>query len=314
MRWLHCFANMQHCAALLPCSQSRAPGRQLRRMLQHRSAACLTCLTYLSVQLQVRTFGPGDWIVRHGERAARAREVFLITSGEADVLLRNPASRAADANGDIALCRRRAGNFVGALSLHYDGHDSLREPLSPLAVASTGGVSTGGVATSGSPGSAHSSVGTSGFGTSPLPWAPVQLLSRNKRSASAVTAETGNSASARGSRSASSASHSSDASTQPSSAFTATATSEQSCNDTAGAAMRVVMMVLRAARRWVGHRRTVSVRAATQVTAIVLSHEDMRWAVAHDYRMSSELMSALKQRKLSVVRAIRAEKKAAASQ
>ena len=63
--------------------------------------------------------------------------------------------------------------------------------------------------------------------------------------------------------------------------------------------------------RWIGHRRTVGVRAVTQVVAVVLSHDDMRWAVAHDFRMSNELTVALKARKLTVAKAIRAEKKAA---
>lgn len=62
--------------------------------------------------------------------------------------------------------------------------------------------------------------------------------------------------------------------------------------------------------RWIGHRRTVGVRAETAVTAVVLSHEDMRWAVAADYRMSSELSAALRARRLMVAKAIRAEKKA----
>lgn len=52
-------------------------------------------------------------------------------------------------------------------------------------------------------------------------------------------------------------------------------------------------------------------RAVTQVVAVVLSHDDMRWAVAHDFRMSNELTVALKARKLTVAKAIRAEKKAA---
>lgn len=62
--------------------------------------------------------------------------------------------------------------------------------------------------------------------------------------------------------------------------------------------------------RWIGHRRTVGVRAETAVSAVVLSHEDMRWAVAADYRMSGELSSALRARRLVVAKAIRAEKKA----
>lgn len=62
--------------------------------------------------------------------------------------------------------------------------------------------------------------------------------------------------------------------------------------------------------RWIGHRRTVGVRAETAVTAVVLSHDDMRWAVAADYRMSTELSSALRARRLVVAKAIRAEKKA----
>lgn len=51
-------------------------------------------------------------------------------------------------------------------------------------------------------------------------------------------------------------------------------------------------------------------RAETAVSAVVLSHEDMRWAVAADYRMSGELSSALRARRLVVAKAIRAEKKA----
>jgi CRP-like cAMP-binding protein len=65
------------------------------------------------------------------------------------------------------------------------------------------------------------------------------------------------------------------------------------------------------ARRWIGHRRTVGVRAITEVSAVVLSHDDMRWAVAHDYRMSHELAAALMSRRLTVARHMRAERKAA---
>lgn len=52
-------------------------------------------------------------------------------------------------------------------------------------------------------------------------------------------------------------------------------------------------------------------RAETQVVAVVLSHDDMRWAVAHDFRMSNELTVALKARRLTVAKAIKAERKAA---
>ena len=54
----------------------------------------------------------------------------------------------------------------------------------------------------------------------------------------------------------------------------------------------------------------MGVRAETAVTAVVLSHDDMRWAVAADYRMSTELSSALRARRLFVAKAIRAERKA----
>jgi hypothetical protein len=36
----------------------------------------------------------------------------------------------------------------------------------------------------------------------------------------------------------------------------------------------------------------------------------MRWAAAHDYRMSNELTRVLRQRNLAVVKAIRAERRA----
>jgi hypothetical protein len=36
----------------------------------------------------------------------------------------------------------------------------------------------------------------------------------------------------------------------------------------------------------------------------------MTWAVAHDYRMSNELTRVLRERKLAVVKAIRAERRA----
>jgi hypothetical protein len=65
--------------------------------------------------------------------------------------------------------------------------------------------------------------------------------------------------------------------------------------------------------RWIGHRRTVGVKAVTKVVAVALSHDDMRWAVAHDFRMSQELTAALKARRLTVAKAIKAEKKAAKS-
>jgi hypothetical protein len=68
--------------------------------------------------------------------------------------------------------------------------------------------------------------------------------------------------------------------------------------------------VFMTACRWVGRRRTLSVRALSAVTALVLSHDDMRWAVMHDYRQSDELMAALKARKLTVVRAMRDERHA----
>jgi hypothetical protein len=77
-----------------------------------------------------------------------------------------------------------------------------------------------------------------------------------------------------------------------------------------GKALRTILMLLRVAHVWIGHRRTVSVRAVTEVTAVELSHEDMTWAVAHDYRMSNELTRVLRQRKLAVVKAIRAERRA----
>lgn len=51
-------------------------------------------------------------------------------------------------------------------------------------------------------------------------------------------------------------------------------------------------------------------RAVTRVSALVLSHDDMRWAIAHDYRQSDELTAALRARKLCIVRALRAERAA----
>lgn len=94
------------------------------------------------------------------------------------------------------------------------------------------------------------------------------------------------------------------------SAQTVLQTADASSCTAAERALFAVLAAQRAARRWVGHRRTVSVRAVTQCTAVVLSHADMRWAVAHDYRQSDELAKALKKRKLSVVKAIRAERAA----
>lgn len=52
-------------------------------------------------------------------------------------------------------------------------------------------------------------------------------------------------------------------------------------------------------------------RAVTPVVAVTLSHDDMRWAVAHDFRMSNELTVALKARRLTVAKAIKEEKRAA---
>jgi hypothetical protein len=207
-------------------------------------------------------------MVRRGERSARAREAFLITSGEAEALLHNPSATEADASGNVHLCTRRAGNFVGALQLHYDGGDTLRgcpsPPQSPAAVVPSCSLSV-------SAGGSSCTLSASG----PVPWG-----------ASGWSA------------------------TSPSRG--AWPEDVVACGaDATGRQLRTVFMVLRAARRWVGHRRTISVRAVSRVTAIVLSHEDMRWAVAHDYRMSGELMGALKARKLSVVQAIRAEKLAA---
>ena len=52
--------------------------------------------------------------------------------------------------------------------------------------------------------------------------------------------------------------------------------------------------------RWVGRRRQMSVRAVNDVSVLVLSHEDMVWAVAHDYRLCDELSSALRKRRLVI--------------
>ena len=44
----------------------------------------------------------------------------------------------------------------------------------------------------------------------------------------------------------------------------------------------------------------MSVRALTDVTVLVFSHDDMLWAVAHDYRLCDELSGALKKRRLAI--------------
>lgn len=224
--------------------------------------------------LQVRSFPPGAWLVRQGERSARSHEVYLITAGEASVFLHAAATPAEEGT---PLCIRRPGNFVGALQLHCVPEAPSGSPQKagvgvPAGVAAQRAAADAAAsppeAPAAAPGSPPGGGGASSGGlckSGSLPWAAgTWPEGRTARAASSLP-------------------------------------------------LRTVLMLLRVARRWVGYRRTLSVRADTEVTAIVLSHDDMRWAVAHDYRMSGELMAALKKRKLSVVRAIRAAKKQAAA-
>jgi len=76
----------------------------------------------------------------------------------------------------------------------------------------------------------------------------------------------------------------------------------------------VVSALIRVRRHWVGHRRIASVRAVTQVKALVLNRDDMQWAVEHDYRLTQELQDAMrKQRKRLRAKARELRKQSAAA-
>jgi CRP-like cAMP-binding protein len=232
----------------------------------------LACELYLDSCMQMRTFHARDWIVSAGERACRRVEAYFITSGEAEVLLPTPGT----AGVHTRLCMRRAGNFIGAILQHYGGSDSLHHsPPLPSSPAN---------------------------GTAKKHSAPVPLPAPWQASTAVVPVAT-------------SLSSMSLASSSPLpwsiDAWPVRDTARGSAGESSTSiALRTILMVLRVARFWIGHRRTVSVRAVSEVTAVELSHEDMKWAVAHDYRMSNELTRVLRQRKLLVVKAMRAEKRA----
>lgn len=76
-------------------------------------------------------------------------EAFLVTSGEAEVLLQAPGHSAADAQGYVHLGMRRAGNFVGSISVHYDPTNSHASSLagSGLLLSPTSSIPTAGLGT-----------------------------------------------------------------------------------------------------------------------------------------------------------------------
>lgn len=56
-------------------------------------------------------------------------------------------------------------------------------------------------------------------------------------------------------------------------------------------------MACKAAKKWVGKRRTASVRAAGTVEAMVLGKKEMQWVLEHDSAVNEELKSAIQKRK-----------------
>eukprot|EP00854_Cymbomonas_tetramitiformis_P013183 gene13183-15576_t len=71
-----------------------------------------------STRLPVRRFAPGDFLVKQGERN-RGKAVYLIKSGECEVLLKNMGGSEDDygvpENGYVRVGTRRAGSFVGEM-------------------------------------------------------------------------------------------------------------------------------------------------------------------------------------------------------
>mmetsp|Transcript_25516 Transcript_25516/g.87414 ORF Transcript_25516/g.87414 Transcript_25516/m.87414 type:complete len:481 (-) Transcript_25516:147-1589(-) len=56
-------------------------------------------------------------------------------------------------------------------------------------------------------------------------------------------------------------------------------------------------MSTRAAKKWVGNRRTASVRALSTVECMILGKKEMQWVLEHDSAVSEELHAAIEKRK-----------------
>jgi len=257
-------------------------------------------------RLPVAVFEPGEWMARQGERG---REVYMILEGEAEVVqqrgseldLRPPARSNMSPQDDYVKVRTlRKGNFAGELAqnlVESRGHERQRSVRSSLERT----------ATSGSDASRYSldmhrlvleatkeEIAVQG------PIRPIAIPEHPE-------AEPGGHASLSPmSGMMSVASSSSDFSDLSSLAATSNPSlspkdavlSSNTWVNKAIMGLNVVRALVRVRRHWVGHRRTASVRALTQVKALVLNREDMHWAVEHDYRLTQELQDAMrKQRK-----------------
>ncbi|KAK3237193.1 hypothetical protein CYMTET_52709, partial [Cymbomonas tetramitiformis] len=182
-----------------------------------------------STRLPVKHFAPGEFLIRQGERN-RGKAVFLIKSGECEVLLKNGRESEDDSGGYMRMGTRRKGAFVGEMQVNLNEphikalrgqrDEELKEELSASENGSEGT----------SPKSFPSSFSSDG-------------------------------------------------------------------NNSALKSLSIVNTILRVAREWVGKRRSMSVRAVTQVEAIVLNQAEMQWAVEHDYRLGTELQDAMKKRR-----------------
>ena len=61
-------------------------------------------------------------------------------------------------------------------------------------------------------------------------------------------------------------------------------------------------------------RQKGSVRALGKVEVAVLRTEDMEWAVEHDYRLTTGLQAAMRQRRRAVAKQLRAQREKAAQE
>ena len=81
-----------------------------------------------AMKLAVRTFEPGEYLVRQGEIG---REVFLLRSGECDVVV-------ADGNGnERVVATRGKGEFIGEMAVKLDEKEAGGKPRTASVVAKT---------------------------------------------------------------------------------------------------------------------------------------------------------------------------------
>eukprot|EP00873_Tetraselmis_striata_P004109 jgi/Tetstr1/424373/TSEL_014934.t1 len=271
-------------------------------------------------RLPVAIFEPGDWICVEGERG---KHVYMILAGEAEVVRTKhpteeycPAPPGADPSmyQDVVKVRTlRKGNFAGQLAQHF-AESASRSSLDSKRRGSTDGRQSGvdRLRTIGSADihqimmDAHAPVAAP---ASPSGHRMVSIPSSNFEDLGPMSMASSMS-DVSDLDSLSSGPPSSYACASPSDASHLTMPpSPKGWMGTAMKGLGVISTLMRVRRAWVGMRRTASVRAVTQVKALVLNREDMQWAVEHDYRLTTELQDAMRKQRKKLRAMARARKK-----